>query len=221
MLLSSSDLPLRDVSCLRGSRARNDETQEYLLAGESTAELEVVMNNDTRWNSTYFMTSRALVKQGDIRAFLVHPEVEKWLPEADMLKGDDWRFLAEIKNILEPFYLQTVRMQGWGNEGGNGRLWEVSTGMDYLLEHLEDFYHAVPDEAVGENTNSRVELARRRPDRNGRFLLDLGIVRWTYTRESQCKAPCQVVAWDNVKMDQASHQDHRQLTTWERITDAI
>uniref|UniRef100_A0A0D2XRD4 Uncharacterized protein n=1 Tax=Fusarium oxysporum (strain Fo5176) TaxID=660025 RepID=A0A0D2XRD4_FUSOF len=67
----------------------NDEAQEYLLAGESTAELEVVMNNDTRWNSTYLMISRALVKQGDIRAFLVHPEVEKWLPEADMLKGDD------------------------------------------------------------------------------------------------------------------------------------
>jgi hypothetical protein len=83
-------------------------------------------------------------------------------------------------------------------------LGEVTTGMEYLLEHLEDrklFYHAVPDEAVGENTNSQVELARRRPDRIGRFLLDLGIVRWTYTRESQCKAPCQVVARDNVKMD--------------------
>ncbi|EGU83980.1 hypothetical protein FOXB_05506 [Fusarium oxysporum f. sp. conglutinans Fo5176] len=114
----------------------NDEAQECLLANESTAELEVVMNNDTRWNSTYLMISRALVKQGDIRAFLVHPEVEK---------------------------------MGWGSEGGNGRLWEVMTGMEYLLEHLEDrklFYHAVPDEAAGENTNSQVELARGRPDRN-------------------------------------------------------
>ncbi|RKK80768.1 hypothetical protein BFJ71_g15816 [Fusarium oxysporum] len=106
----------------------NDEAQEYVLASESTAELEVVMNNDTRWNSTYLMISRALVKQGDIRAFLVHPEVEKWLPEADMLKGDDWRLLAEIKHILEPFYLQTMRTQGWGSEGGNGRLWEPSRG---------------------------------------------------------------------------------------------
>jgi hypothetical protein len=147
----------------------NDEAQEYLLAGESTAELEVVMNNDTRWNSTYLMISRALVKQGDIRAFLVHPEVEKWLPEADMLKGDDWRLLAEIKHILEPFYLQTMRTQGWGSEGGNGRLWEVMTGMEYLLEHLEDrklFHHVVPDDAVGENTDSQVEPARGRPDRN-------------------------------------------------------
>ncbi|RYC78584.1 hypothetical protein BFJ63_vAg18542 [Fusarium oxysporum f. sp. narcissi] len=147
----------------------NDEGQEYLLASESTAELEVVMNNDTRWNSTYLMISRALVKQGDIRAFLVHPEVEKWLPEADMLKGNDWRLLAEIKYILEPFYLQTMRTQGWGSEGGNGRLWEVMTGMEYLLELLEDrmlFYHAVPEEVVGENTDSQAETGRGRPDRN-------------------------------------------------------
>ncbi|EWZ28496.1 hypothetical protein FOZG_17807 [Fusarium oxysporum Fo47] len=39
------------------------ENDEYLLASESTAELEIVMNNDTRWNSTYLMISRALVKQ--------------------------------------------------------------------------------------------------------------------------------------------------------------
>jgi hypothetical protein len=36
---------------------------------------------------------------------LVYLEVEKWLLEADILKGDDWRLLAEIKYILEPFYL--------------------------------------------------------------------------------------------------------------------
>ncbi|RKK72669.1 hypothetical protein BFJ70_g17266 [Fusarium oxysporum] len=127
------------------------------------------MNNDTRWNSTYRMISRALVKQGDIRAFLVHPEVEIWLSEADMLKGDGWRLLVEVKHILEPFYLQTMRTQGWGSEGGNGRLWEVMMGMEYLLEHLEDrmlSYHAVPEEVVGENTDSQAETARGRPDRN-------------------------------------------------------
>jgi hypothetical protein len=91
----------------------NDEAQKYLLAGEYTAELEVVMNNDTRCNFTYLMIFRAFVKQGDIRASLVHPEVEKRLPEADMLKGNDWRLLAEIKHIIEPLYLQTMRTQGW------------------------------------------------------------------------------------------------------------
>uniref|UniRef100_A0A0D2YIC8 HAT C-terminal dimerisation domain-containing protein n=1 Tax=Fusarium oxysporum (strain Fo5176) TaxID=660025 RepID=A0A0D2YIC8_FUSOF len=64
---------------------------------------------------------------------------------------------------------RTMRTQGWGSEGGNGRLWEVMTGMEYLLEHLEDrklFHHAVPDEAGGQDTNSQAELARGRPDRN-------------------------------------------------------
>jgi hypothetical protein len=77
----------------------NDEAQEYLLASE-TAELEVVMNSDTRWNSTYLMISQVLVKQGDIRAFLVHPEVEKWLPEADMLKGMTGGFWQKLKIFL-------------------------------------------------------------------------------------------------------------------------
>jgi hypothetical protein len=43
------------------------------------------------------------------------------------------------------------------------------TSMKYLLERLQDrklFYHAVPDEATRENTNSQVELTRGRPDRN-------------------------------------------------------
>ncbi|PCD25972.1 hypothetical protein AU210_012406 [Fusarium oxysporum f. sp. radicis-cucumerinum] len=60
-----------------------------------------------------------------------------------------------------------MRTQGWGSEGGNGWLWEVMTGMEYLLEHLEDrklFHHAVPDEAGGQDTNSQAELARGRPD---------------------------------------------------------
>jgi hypothetical protein len=81
------------------------------------------------------------------------------------MTGGFWQKL----NILEPFYLQTMRTQGWGSEGGNGRLWEVMTGMEYLLEHLEDrklFHHAVPDEAAREDTRSQVELARGRPDRN-------------------------------------------------------
>ncbi|KEY70678.1 hypothetical protein S7711_10324, partial [Stachybotrys chartarum IBT 7711] len=91
----------------------NDEAQGFLLAGESTAELEVVMNNDTR-------------------------------------------LLVEVKHVLEPFYLQTMRAQGWGGEGGHGRLWEVMTGIEYLLEHLEDwklFYNAVPEETAEENAS--------------------------------------------------------------------
>ncbi|KAF5268120.1 hypothetical protein FOXYS1_993, partial [Fusarium oxysporum] len=181
----------------------NDEAQEYLLASESTGELEVVMNNDTRWNSTYLVISRALVKQGDIRAFLVHPEVEKWLPEADMLKGDDWRLLTEVKHIHEPFYLQTMRMQGWGSEGGNGRLWEVMTGMEYLLEHLEDrklFYHA-PE---GDQTEI------------GSFQLDPGIARWTYILESK---PSGSSGIDDMGKDHRRYLRLSIITAWQKLNE--
>jgi len=138
----------------------NDEAQGFRLAAESTAELEVVMNNDTRWNSTYLMISRALLKQGDIRAFFIHPDVEGSLPQEDVLTADDWRLLAEIKHVLEPFYLQTMRAQGWGKGDGHGRLWEVMTGIEYLLEHLENwklFYDDVTEDMV-EKTASQCGL---------------------------------------------------------------
>ncbi|KNB18731.1 hypothetical protein FOXG_22350 [Fusarium oxysporum f. sp. lycopersici 4287] len=103
----------------------NDEAQEYLLAGESTAELEVVMNNDTRWNSTY------------------------------------------LRSFERSSSRETLGRSWFIQRAGVAR--EVMTGMEYLLEHLEDrklFHHVVPDNAVGEITDSQVEPARGRPDRN-------------------------------------------------------
>ncbi|RYC78226.1 hypothetical protein BFJ63_vAg18900 [Fusarium oxysporum f. sp. narcissi] len=49
--------------------AREQDYEGYRLCDESTAELEVVMNNGTLWNSTYMMIERALRKQTEIRAF--------------------------------------------------------------------------------------------------------------------------------------------------------
>lgn len=146
----------------------NDEMQGFQLAFESTAELEMVMDNNTRWNSTYLMISRALVKQGDVRAFMVHPDVEGNLPQDDVLNADDWRLLGEVKHILELFYLQTMRTQGWGRGDGHGRLWEVMTGIEYLLEHLEDwklFYINITKDMVQHDARKTVESPQGRPNR--------------------------------------------------------
>ena len=146
----------------------NDEAQGFRLAFESTAELEVMMDNNTRWNSTYLMIARALVKQNDLRAFLVHPDVEGSLPQEDVLSADDWRLLGEVNHILEPLYLQTMRTQGWGKGDGHGRLWEVLTGVEYLLEHLEDwklFYNDVTEDTIRESIGQAAELAQERPSR--------------------------------------------------------
>ncbi|EGU72932.1 hypothetical protein FOXB_16559, partial [Fusarium oxysporum f. sp. conglutinans Fo5176] len=54
----------------------------------------------------------------------------------------------------------TMRTQGWGKGDGHGRLWEVLIGMEYLLEHFEDwkvFYSEVTVEPMSEAHMDAVE----------------------------------------------------------------
>ncbi|KFA70228.1 hypothetical protein S40285_09426 [Stachybotrys chlorohalonatus IBT 40285] len=92
--------------------AHEQEYKGYYLCKESTAELELVLNNDTRWNSTYIMIERALQKQTDIRAFIFTLEGEqdeaKRIPTDDILSNEDWRVLGEVNEILMPLYLQIM-----------------------------------------------------------------------------------------------------------------
>ncbi|RKK18989.1 hypothetical protein BFJ67_g17659 [Fusarium oxysporum f. sp. cepae] len=128
------------------------------------------MNNETRWNSTYMMIEGALRKQTDIRAFLFaiqeEENVARRIPADDILSSEDWRVLGEVNEILKPIYLQTMRTQGWGKGDCHGRLWEVLVGMEYLLEHFEDwkvFYSEVTTETVGETHLDAAELIATAP----------------------------------------------------------
>ncbi|KAF5701051.1 hypothetical protein FMUND_14060 [Fusarium mundagurra] len=129
-----------------------EEVDTYKLAEESTAELEVIQNNATRWNSTYMMIERALVKQSELNSFIqelgLEADASKRVPTADILTSDDWKVLREVSHILEPVYNMTMRTQGWGTSGGHGRLWEVMTGMEFVLEHLEDWKVLYEDETA-------------------------------------------------------------------------
>jgi hypothetical protein len=129
-----------------------EEVDTYKLAEESTTELEVIQNNATRWNSTYMMIERALVKQSELNSFIqelgLEADASKRVPTADILTSDDWKILREVSHILEPVYNMTMRTQGWGTSGGHGRLWEVMTGMEFVLEHLEDWKVLYEDEAA-------------------------------------------------------------------------
>ncbi|KAF6781546.1 transposase-like protein, partial [Colletotrichum sojae] len=48
----------------------SSDTDGIRLSEESTVELELIQNNDTRWNSTYLMIERALRKYAEIQIFL-------------------------------------------------------------------------------------------------------------------------------------------------------
>jgi hypothetical protein len=120
-----------------------EEGNNFLLCEESNFELQLVLNNETRWNSTYLMIERALKKQGEIQAFLAKNKSEldpqRRVPEEDLLTYEDWRLLIELKEILEPLYQQTLRTQGWSKNGSHGCIWEVLTGMEYLLSKMENW----------------------------------------------------------------------------------
>ncbi|CEJ95182.1 hypothetical protein VHEMI10679 [[Torrubiella] hemipterigena] len=127
---------------LKQSACELDTSEGFTIYEPSTRELEVIINNNTRWNSTYMMIDRALTKQTHLQTFLIENKLEddpqSQIPEDDILSSEDWRLLVEIKEILEPLYLQTMRCQGWGKGDSHGRLWEIITGLEYLLDHFED-----------------------------------------------------------------------------------
>ena len=91
--------------------AREDLEETFFLSEESTAELELIQNNNTRWNSTYLMIRRAIKKQDDIERFIRYLDMEdpaSSIPREDRLTLGDWKVLSEIATILEPIYHQTM-----------------------------------------------------------------------------------------------------------------
>ncbi|KAK5988788.1 hypothetical protein PT974_05110 [Cladobotryum mycophilum] len=182
------------VTFIRASPQRSEQFKKaaeeinnngvFTLSDVSSRELELVTNNETRWNSTYLMIERALLKRAHIQAFIndhqfsTNPQM--CIHQDDVLSHEDWRILIEIKAILEPLYMQTMRCQGWGKGGSHGRLWEVLAGIEFLLQHLEDWkaiYTSPTDEEI-EETESQMQIAlsaeprrsQRTPSNNEDFL---------------------------------------------------
>jgi hypothetical protein len=136
--------PQRIESFKRTAREHDASSSEdhFSLVEESLSELELKQNNATRWNSTYLMIKRAWEKQSHIQSFIMALELDPTatkIPPEDQLHAEDWRLLAEIQHVLEPIYKLTMRTQGWAKGDSHGQLWEVMTGMEYVLEHLEDW----------------------------------------------------------------------------------
>ncbi|KAF5493178.1 hypothetical protein CGCF413_v010406 [Colletotrichum fructicola] len=120
--------PQRCERFLEISQEDHDST-DFTIFDESPAELKLMLNNDTRWNSTYMMIQRALVKQEAIDKFIYEnsklKDPSKKLSPDDYLTEEDWHLFIEIQEVLAPLYEQTIRCQGRGKSDGHGRLWEV------------------------------------------------------------------------------------------------
>ncbi|KAF5700392.1 transposase [Fusarium mundagurra] len=108
----------------------NDEDGYQLFEEEGAAiDLELMQNNETRWNSTFLMIQRAIRKREHIDHFIAYLETKtseprQRVPVQDQLSPQDWLLLAEIQSLLKPLHEITMRCQGWAKEGRHGALWE-------------------------------------------------------------------------------------------------
>ncbi|KAL9566121.1 hypothetical protein ACKAV7_009739 [Fusarium commune] len=148
---------------------QNDEDGYQLFEEERAAiDLELMQNNETRWNLTFLMIQRAIRKREHIDHFIAYLETKtseprQRVPVQDQLSPQDWLLLAEIQSLLKPLHEITMRCQGWAKEGRHGTLWEVMIGMEYLLNFFEEqnLIFSSPDSCISELRNFRVSATKR------------------------------------------------------------
>jgi hypothetical protein len=79
----------------------------------------IVVDNSTRWNSTYFMIHHALKLCMQIMLFCVMNTDDL---KEDVLSQDEWSDLKEIKLILEPFQEVTKWLEGNAKDAHHGSI---------------------------------------------------------------------------------------------------
>lgn len=112
--------PQRRESFLEVAKGQlsEEERKEFgsILLDANTAKLQPRADNDTRWNSVYFMIERALVLKDPLEVFSVRwsreKDSQKRLDKETLLTASDWAVLTEVLAILEPFKIITKKFEG-------------------------------------------------------------------------------------------------------------
>ena len=120
--------------------------------GEDFGHLRLIIDNATRWNSLYSMVDRALNLRERIDRFCYENAGEmhgnstrkktgkdadaQYLLKNDALTNDDWQALAEVKAILQKFYVLTKRAEGSKLTSDRGVLSDYMTTLNDLLDHV-------------------------------------------------------------------------------------
>jgi hAT family C-terminal dimerisation region len=94
----------------------------------------VILDNSTRWNSTFLSIKRALDlrERIDTFCFTYRSEIEK-----DRLTETDWQQLQEITEGLYPFHEVTKYLEGLAKYGHHGAIWEALPALTILLGKME------------------------------------------------------------------------------------
>ena len=98
------------------------------------SDITVILDNCTRWNSTYLSIQRGLRLKRVIQLFLL--DFQRPL-QKDLLTEEDWDQLKAISLALKPFHFVTLRLEGGAKTGSHGVIWEALPMLDYLMSEVE------------------------------------------------------------------------------------
>ena len=129
------------VTFIRSSSQRRDDFRR--LQGDEKA-LQPVLDNKTRWNSTWNMLKRAILLRKAINLFCLQYIDSKDLDASAIISDESWDLLSEICNILELFDYATEKLQGAAKDGKHGALWECLPMIETLLHQVEDLKTKYP-----------------------------------------------------------------------------
>ena len=103
----------------------------------------VILDNSTRWNSTFDSIQRAIHLYTAICIFQIE---NKDLLDADALTREDQDELKELATFLRPFKELTVLLQGQAGTGQHGSVWETLPALELLLRHVEQAKERVTEQ---------------------------------------------------------------------------
>lgn len=87
---------------INGAASRQNLIRQF-CKGKNTDCKKILLNNTTRWNSTYSMINSLLYHEDIIKALNYDKKTD--------LNDDDWIYLKEIVKVLQRFYVITMKMQ--------------------------------------------------------------------------------------------------------------
>lgn len=135
-------------------RTSSQLLEDFYEAQRQTAPAEPVLtwvqNVCTRWQSDEAMASRALLKRTALNRMLSIIE-ERWVSQGgkeqdkpailkEQLSLDEWKVVAAVQKILQPFKVASKQLQGEGIAGKrstSGGFDEYFQVVEMLLDHLE------------------------------------------------------------------------------------
>ncbi|CCE34912.1 uncharacterized protein CPUR_08851 [Claviceps purpurea 20.1] len=116
---------------------------------------QLVQDNSTRWNSTYYSLQRAVELRRPLEAML-DEDMSAWQLACrkaldsrnreptqpphlvDFLSSHDWSTITDLLFILKPLEEATRLLQGRKDDGQRASMWQVIPFMEKLLTHFEN-----------------------------------------------------------------------------------